>query len=42
VVISTVSTPAKAQAAVAACADHVIDYRRRDVVGEVRKLAPHG
>ncbi len=42
VVISTVSTPAKAQAAVAARADHVIDYRRRDVVGEVRKLAPHG
>ena len=41
-VISTVSSPAKAQAAVAAGADHVIDYRRQDVVAEVRKLAPNG
>ncbi len=41
-VISTVSGPAKAQLAVAAGADHVIDYRRQDVVAEVRKLAPHG
>ena len=41
-VISTVSSPAKAQLAVAAGADHVIDYRRQDVVAEVRKLAPHG
>jgi NADPH2:quinone reductase len=41
-VISTVSGPAKAQSAVAAGADHVIDYRRQDVVAEVRKLAPHG
>ena len=41
-VISTVSRPAKAQLAVSAGADHVIDYRRQDVVAEVRKLAPHG
>ncbi len=41
-VIATVSNAAKAQAAVAAGADHVIDYRRQDVVEEVRKLAPHG
>jgi len=41
-VISTVSGPAKAQLAVAAGADHVIDYRRQDVVAEIRKLAPHG
>lgn len=41
-VISTVSGPAKAQSAVAAGADHVIDYRRQDVIAEVRKLAPNG
>lgn len=41
-VISTVSSPAKAQSAVAAGADHVVNYRQQDVVAEVRKLAPHG
>ena len=41
-VISTVSSAAKAQSAVAAGADHVIDYRRQDVVAEIGKLAPHG
>ncbi|MBM9468395.1 NADPH:quinone reductase [Nakamurella leprariae] len=41
-VIATVSGPEKAQLAVAAGADHVVDYRRQDVVAEVRKLAPHG
>ena len=41
-VISTVSGPAKAQLAVAAGADHVIDYRRQDVVAEIRQLAAHG
>ena len=41
-VISTVSSPAKAQAAVAAGADHVIDYRQQDVVAEIGKLVPHG
>ena len=41
-VISTVSGPAKAQLAVAAGADHVIDYRRQDVVAEIGRLATHG
>lgn len=41
-VISTVSSPAKAQLAAAAGADHVLDYRRQDVVAEVRKIAPAG
>ena len=40
--ISTVSGPAKAQLAAAAGADHVIDYRRQDVVAEVGRIAPHG
>ncbi|MHA3703840.1 NADPH:quinone reductase [Jatrophihabitans sp. YIM 134969] len=41
-VIATVSSPAKAQLAAAAGADHVIDYRTQDVVHEVRKIVPHG
>ncbi|HEY5848940.1 MAG TPA: NADPH:quinone reductase [Microlunatus sp.] len=41
-VITTVSSPAKAQLAAAAGADHVIDYREADVVAEVRKIAPKG
>jgi len=41
-VISTVSSPAKAQLAAAAGADHVIDYKRQDVVAEVKKIVPHG
>ncbi len=41
-VISTVSSASKAQSAVAAGADHVIDYRQQDVVVEIGKLAPHG
>lgn len=41
-VISTVSSPAKAQLAAAAGADHVLDYRQQDVVAEVRKIAPAG
>ena len=41
-VIATVSSPAKAQLAAAAGADHVVDYRQQDVVREVRKIAPHG
>jgi NADPH2:quinone reductase len=41
-VITTVSSPEKAQLAAAAGADHVIDYKRQDVVAEVRKIAPHG
>ena len=41
-VIATVSSPAKAQLAAKAGADHVIDYRQQDVVTEVRKIAPKG
>jgi NADPH2:quinone reductase len=41
-VIATVSSPEKAQLAARAGADHVIDYRRQDVVHEVQKIAPHG
>ena len=41
-VVTTVSSPAKAQLAAAAGADHVIDYRQEDVVAEVRKIAPSG
>ena len=41
-VITTVSSPEKAQLAAAAGADHVIDYRQQDVVVEVRKIAPKG
>ena len=41
-VITTVSGPAKANLAARAGADHVIDYRRQDVVAEVRAIAPHG
>jgi NADPH2:quinone reductase len=41
-VISTVSSPAKAQSAVSAGADHVINYRQQDVVEEIRKLTNHG
>ncbi len=41
-VVATVSGPDKAQLAAAAGADHVVDYRRQDVVAEVRKIAPKG
>ncbi|HEY2044895.1 MAG TPA: NADPH:quinone reductase [Jatrophihabitans sp.] len=41
-VITTVSSPAKAQLAAAAGADHVIDYRHQDVVAEIHKIAPGG
>jgi NADPH2:quinone reductase len=41
-VITTVSSPRKAQLAAAAGADHVIDYRQEDVVAEVRKIVPKG
>lgn len=41
-VITTVSSPDKAQLAAAAGADHVINYREQDVVAEIGKLAPHG
>lgn len=41
-VITTISSPQKAQLAARAGADHVIDYRRQDVVAEVRAVAPGG
>jgi NADPH:quinone reductase len=41
-VISTVSSPRKAQLAAAAGASHVVDYTRQDVVTEVRKIVPDG
>ena len=41
-VITTVSSPRKAQLAAAAGASHVVDYRQQDVVAEVRRIAPRG
>lgn len=41
-VLTTVSSAEKAQLAAAAGADHVIDYKRQDVVAEVRRIAPDG
>ena len=41
-VITTVSSPEKGHLAAHAGADHIIDYRRQDVVAEVRAIAPDG
>jgi NADPH:quinone reductase len=41
-VITTVSGPEKALYAASAGADHVINYKRQDVVAEIAKIAPHG
>ena len=41
-VITTVSGPEKGHLAARAGAHHVIDYRRQDVVAEVRAIAPDG
>jgi NADPH:quinone reductase len=41
-VITTVSGPEKGNLAALAGADHVLDYKRQDVVAEVRAIAPHG
>jgi NADPH2:quinone reductase len=41
-VISTVSSPEKARLADDAGSTFVLDYRRQDVVAEVRKIAPDG
>ena len=41
-VLTTVSSPEKANLAARAGADHVIDYRRQDVVEEITKIAPDG
>jgi NADPH:quinone reductase len=41
-VITTVSSPEKGHLAARAGADHIIDYKRQDVVAEVRAIAPDG
>jgi len=41
-VITTVSSPRKANLAARAGADHVLDYTTQDVAAEVRAIAPHG
>jgi NADPH:quinone reductase len=41
-VITTISSPAKAQLAAAAGADHVVDYTTQDVAEEVRRISPRG
>jgi NADPH2:quinone reductase len=41
-VITTVSSPEKANLAALAGADDVINYKQQDVVAEVRKIAPDG
>jgi NADPH2:quinone reductase len=41
-VIATISSAQKAQLAAAAGANHVIDYKRQDVVAEIRRIAPDG
>lgn len=41
-VIATVSSPAKAQLAAAAGADHVLNYREQDVVEHVHRIVPGG
>jgi NADPH2:quinone reductase len=41
-VITTVSSPEKANLAARAGADHVLDYRRQDVIREIRAIAPGG
>ena len=41
-IITTVSSPDKAQLAAAAGADDVINYRQQDVIAETKKIVPHG
>jgi NADPH2:quinone reductase len=41
-VIATISSPAKAQLAAAAGADHVINYQQQDVVAEVGRITERG
>jgi NADPH2:quinone reductase len=41
-VITTVSSPEKANLAARAGADHVIDYKHQDVAREIRAIAPEG
>ena len=41
-VITTISSPAKAQLAAAAGADHIINYKQQDVIAEISKVTPKG
>ncbi|HEX2273804.1 MAG TPA: NADPH:quinone reductase [Acidimicrobiales bacterium] len=41
-VVTTVSSPEKAELATAAGADHVVDYRSGDPAEDIRKVAPDG
>jgi NADPH:quinone reductase len=41
-VITTVSTPEKANLAARAGADHVINYKQQDVAAEIRRISPRG
>jgi NADPH2:quinone reductase len=41
-VITTVSSPEKAQLAAAAGADHIINYQQTDVAAEIRKISSRG
>jgi NADPH2:quinone reductase len=41
-IITTVSSPAKAQLAAAAGADHIVNYSTQDVPTEVRRIVPAG
>jgi NADPH:quinone reductase len=41
-VVTTVSSPAKAELAGRAGAHHVVDYRAQDAAAEIRRVAPHG
>jgi NADPH:quinone reductase len=41
-VITTVSDDSKAGLAATAGADHIINYKRQDVIAEVRKISPSG
>src|SRR4051794_10605783 len=41
-VITTVSSPEKAQLAAAAGADDIVDYRETDAAAEVRRISPRG
>lgn len=41
-VVTTVSSPAKAELARRAGAHHVVDYRAQDAAAEIRRVAPHG
>jgi NADPH:quinone reductase len=41
-VITTVSSPEKAQLAAAAGADHIVNYKQTDAAAEIRRISPRG